>query len=797
MMSAMTMQAQTPELFEIQEKKYVESALNDAQKVQEWKIKNTKPFIKMYPTENEDMMSMYESELRTQYIQNNMQAYMDAYFGENYASPSSTISVCDNGGFEDDFLNYEGFVGTFSKGSDNCNPNINGQPISWLPVTMPLTNRFQIMSSGIDPLINVQRVKFGDKSLRINNRTGHINACAGDQGIDRIIKTFEVTEENRNFTVWYAVALENPRNIPHVDEQPFLNIKCDKAPLNELCYAADFLQCDKIYNDPCFFDPLDLLDWTCHRFNIPATEIGNIATLEIIVADCGLGGHFGYAYIDGICEECTGSALGAVTLYDDEVTTGLGIQYKSCEGGIARVCGQFNLPTVCGNWVIDSISATPYNITNVSINLENDIICFDVPDFNFGFSDSLILQIVMTFRDINTQTILTTESNLITIYKEKYQTYIYSHIVTECFDNNTTGYISDDYYYVNLSLGNVGSNTWTISRQLTEPYPNESGFHPVTSGMGNADLYLGPYLIQEGSWTLELDFGDCSYELEINPPDYCVACEELLGITIDNVQCGSTPGSWSFDLYIPGNTNTTANVTNLPIASINLGTVNQISSIPYQSCLYIEVSSSELCDDVSLTICPPIPCELDCQLDVTLGNIYCEGTENIYELYTPTIEEGAKYCYNIIEPITQDVLVFNEQIVQNLTAFGPYVDPVIIEVYDDCDNPVCKKEFYVHPLDCVSPMPPGRFSNYEFIDNINESKIIKIFPNPVVNSEFFIESNSLIKDLYIFDINSNVIYYNPEIEGKKSLDLDIPKGLYIIRCVDQDNEMKYLKFIKL
>ena len=51
----------------------------------------------MDPTENVNMMSIYQNELRAQYIQDNMQAYMDSYFGQNYASPSSNISVCDSG----------------------------------------------------------------------------------------------------------------------------------------------------------------------------------------------------------------------------------------------------------------------------------------------------------------------------------------------------------------------------------------------------------------------------------------------------------------------------------------------------------------------------------------------------------------------------------------------------------------------------------------------------------------------------------------------------------------------------
>src|SRR5690606_5910734 len=110
------------------------------------------------------------------------------------------------------------------------------------------TNRFEIMTTGTDPLVGIQKVKFGDKSLRINNKYGHLSTCDGNYGIDRVTKRFKVTEDNRYFTVWYGVALENP--IGHINEQPFLNIKCDKAPADELCLDADFLKCGNLYYDP-------------------------------------------------------------------------------------------------------------------------------------------------------------------------------------------------------------------------------------------------------------------------------------------------------------------------------------------------------------------------------------------------------------------------------------------------------------------------------------------------------------------------------------------------------------------
>ncbi|MCO6484784.1 MAG: hypothetical protein J5I41_03295, partial [Saprospiraceae bacterium] len=75
--------------------------------------------------------------------------------------------VCDNGGFEDDFLYYEGFISTFSYGSDSCTPYNYLGPSTFVPASLPTTNRLEIVTAGTDPLVGINRTKFGDKALRI------------------------------------------------------------------------------------------------------------------------------------------------------------------------------------------------------------------------------------------------------------------------------------------------------------------------------------------------------------------------------------------------------------------------------------------------------------------------------------------------------------------------------------------------------------------------------------------------------------------------------------------------------
>lgn len=264
--------------------------------------------------------------------------------------------ICDNGGFESNFTYYFGKTAYYSTGSDDCTPLYTGVPVVWANSSLPTFRRFEITTSGVDTLVGINRTKFGSKAALINNRYGHTNPiCDGNYDANKLIKRFKVTEENRDFTVWYAAVLENPS--AHTNSQPFFSIKCDRAPASDLCIDADIISCEDEYLDTlCTFTDIDAVDWSCHRIKIPRNMIDSIATLEIIAADCGCGGHFGYAYIDGICEECAGSAMGSVTLYDNIYdASGFGVKYRSCEGDVITICGSYTLPTLCGTWDVDSI----------------------------------------------------------------------------------------------------------------------------------------------------------------------------------------------------------------------------------------------------------------------------------------------------------------------------------------------------------------------------------------------------------------------------------------------------------
>lgn len=374
---------------------------------------------KQYVVTEEEIRAQVADEQKHAFIHANIEEYMKLYFPKIKTQALTDTLICDNGGFESDFQYYQGYTGLFTSGSNTCTPQYGSNPIIWTPVVMPVTNRFEIMTSGTDPLVGIQQVKFGTKSLRINNKYGHASTCGGNFGIDRVLKRFLVTEENRSFTVWYAVALENP--VGHVNQQSFLNIKCDKAPADELCFDADFLKCGRRYYDPICngpfysFDTIDVIDWACHRFTIPSSEIGTIATIEMIVADCGQGAHFGYAYIDGFCEECTGSSLGSIYLNGSIVNPEYGIDYFTCDGLTAKVCGTYTIPTLCGLWEVDTITIPGYTVQNVVIDRKKKTFCFEFLVSNFTSEECLDLFALITYTSSIGMQLPAQSSNPITI----------------------------------------------------------------------------------------------------------------------------------------------------------------------------------------------------------------------------------------------------------------------------------------------------------------------------------------------------------------------------------------------
>ena len=748
----------------------------------------------------DEILSLAEEMARSIFIEENKERYKKNYVTQS--ANKSMIEVCDNGGFEQDFLHYDGYVATYYEGSNDCIPvDVFGQNVAYVPAVLPTTRRFEIVTPGPDPLVGIDQTKFGNKALQINSRYGHLSQCSGNFGIDRIVKEFVVTEATRSFTVWYAVVLENPSG--HDNQQPFLNIKCDLDPANELCFDADFIDCAGSYMDStCMdFEPIiDVLDWTCHRFNIPKSEIGNTATLELIVADCGQGAHFGYAYFDGICEACSGSALGWVELDS--------IDSYSCIGDTIRICGTYGPPDICNDeWWLKSLDIPGYQIENLTIDTVGHTFCFDFPISNFGFEDCLDVYAVAVFTngifDLPPQV-----SNAIEICKDDYTSSTYDIVVGSCQDNTPAGgipdnNISDDYYYVYLDLMHQPGDDWLIERQLYDPYPNEIDTRAIAGGFGSTFLTLGPFKIQEGAWKLIITFApDCVYEEDIIPPPYCSGCDEFEQIKISNVQCYAND-TWSFDIYVPSPQPGTFTLFPGMPSGYSYNTTHTIQAGPIMpTCISYTLTTTTggICNSTFI-VCPPKPCSSPCYLDVYVEDIPCEKDlfNNItywvqLEVYKP---QGKFLCYEatgssfqISGPLPGSQLV------------GPFTEDIILTIYL-CDDPNCAmgctveecfKTIYVPVPDC------NQYSN--LISGSRDADVVapqevKVYPNPLRSDELILGSTMPITDFEIYDTFGKR-YRNDEFTGEEyRIKFDEPPGLYFLRYKISKNKFALIKIIKL
>lgn len=161
-------------------------------------------------------------------------------------------------------------------------------------------NQHYILNSGYDAIVGGTILPAvapggGAYSLRLGNTVNGGNAA-------RLSQTFLVTPANSAFTLKYAVVLEDPGS-SHADaERPYFKVSmidgngrtipCADYQVMAKPPIQDFT---RVGSTSFYYRP-----WTVVA--IPLTAyIGQNVTVQIDVSDCSLGGHLGYAYIDGSC----------------------------------------------------------------------------------------------------------------------------------------------------------------------------------------------------------------------------------------------------------------------------------------------------------------------------------------------------------------------------------------------------------------------------------------------------------------------------------------------------------------
>jgi len=344
-----------------------------------------------------------------------------------------------------------------------------------------------------------------------------------------------------------------------------------------------------------------------------------------------------------------------------------------------------------------------------------------------------------------------------------------------------------------------------MTRQLLDPYPNESGIYTYAIGSGTDTLVLGPFLIQEGCWRLILDFPGCEYDEIICPPDFCSGCTEFRNMKIGNVQCSNNNlDEWEFDIYVTSNDLTgTYSISGGKTDAGNFNESKTISELDFgKECIEftIKKDSNSFCLS-KFTVCPPKKCDItNCDLEGVVKDVECSPDgEEFYFTIDVWNEHGAVLCYseggNTPVPYPTN------------GRFGPYRDSLTIIIYA-CNNANCicdcYKVFKVFKPDCGSghfnTAGPGQ-PRPALVNDIYDGHLLQVIPNPIDKDELRIVSSLSESKIEIYNMTGTMLHQTTFRGGEYRWKMaTLPSGQYYIKYQDNSGKtqsIKSIKFIKL
>jgi hypothetical protein len=117
--------------FNVRQQAFVDSCMNDQNHLTQYSAQSHT----CSADKEVDIASLALEGARNQFVYENLEEYKQLFIS---AEQSMTImDICDNGGFEQDFLYYEGFTSIFVNGSDSCSPQTNLGPFVFIPAALP------------------------------------------------------------------------------------------------------------------------------------------------------------------------------------------------------------------------------------------------------------------------------------------------------------------------------------------------------------------------------------------------------------------------------------------------------------------------------------------------------------------------------------------------------------------------------------------------------------------------------------------------------------------------------------
>lgn len=240
-----------------------------------------------------------------------------------------------------------------------------------------------VISTYVDEFIgNINA--FDQFALKINYKDS--NSTSG------VVQAKRFKTNNESKVIFnYKTVLQSISINGHENEQPFFKariINKNGIVVNEFCVIGDPTNCIFTQSPSTNAGSIILYtkNWQAGSLDISSIPNNEEFTIEFTAARCGLGGHFGYAYIDDLCLNKSNENLqGSIELNS---------LYKICPELPIDVCGSFTIPnsgSIAAN--VASISLNVYDNTNniiyststtSSLDLVSKTFCFKLTAANLG-----------------------------------------------------------------------------------------------------------------------------------------------------------------------------------------------------------------------------------------------------------------------------------------------------------------------------------------------------------------------------------------------------------------------------
>jgi gliding motility-associated-like protein len=242
-------------------------------------------------------------------------------------------------------------------------------------------NNMDIMATGVssnlvDPYMGDIKA-FDQYALKINyeNSSTYGSIVEG--------KRFKTNNENY-LKFNYKAVLQSVYDNSHTDNQAFVKARIlDKngVVVNEFCLVGDEKNCifTKVPSQTSSYVTLYTANWQSGILDISSIPNNEEFTVEFMASRCGLGGHFGYMYVDDICLlHSTENLQGSVEL--DPLD-------KVCPSLPISVCGNYTIPNSGGiSSSVKKITLNVYNSNNVSVYSTSTTSSLDTTNKKFCFT---------------------------------------------------------------------------------------------------------------------------------------------------------------------------------------------------------------------------------------------------------------------------------------------------------------------------------------------------------------------------------------------------------------------------